>query len=191
MPPVPEQVRWGSRDGVGPGDTVLGPLAGKRVLDIGSGTGHYAVHLARTHGALVDAVELSPTQHQRATTHFGDVPGVRFLHADVIEHLQQAQPYQAAYGSCTLAGIDPRISLPALCDGLLPGAPLVFSALFPVKSSCSRSSAAPVRGSVSLRDHRPCPSKVPRTPRIGNSGDAGWRQCIGRHREKSSTELFN
>ncbi|MEU8623526.1 class I SAM-dependent methyltransferase [Streptomyces sp. NPDC048669] len=30
-------------------------------MDIGSGAGHYAVHLAQTHGALVDAVELSPT----------------------------------------------------------------------------------------------------------------------------------
>ncbi|MFJ9216580.1 bifunctional class I SAM-dependent methyltransferase/NUDIX hydrolase [Streptomyces sp. NPDC102383] len=129
MPPVPEQLRWGFWDGVGPGDEVLGPLEGKRVLDIGSGAGHYAVHLAQTHSALVDAVELSPTQHRRATEHFGEMPGVRFLNADVIEHLQQAQPYDAAYGICTLAGIDPHIALPALRDGLLPDAPLIFSVL--------------------------------------------------------------
>ncbi|WP_370594981.1 class I SAM-dependent methyltransferase [Streptomyces griseoviridis] len=35
---------------------------------MGSGTGHHAAHLARVHGARVTAVELSPTQHERATS---------------------------------------------------------------------------------------------------------------------------
>ncbi|WP_394811179.1 bifunctional class I SAM-dependent methyltransferase/NUDIX hydrolase [Streptomyces xanthii] len=130
MPPVPERMRWGFWDGVGPGDEVLGPLAGRRFVDIGSGAGHYAVHLARTHGALIDAVELSPTQHERAVTHFGEVPGVSFVHGDVVEHLRRAErPYDGAYAVCTLAGIDPHRVLPALRDALAPGAPFVFSVL--------------------------------------------------------------
>lgn len=76
---MPTQLRWGFWDGVGPGNEVLGPITGRRVLDVGSGAGHYAVHLAIAHGALIDAVDLSPTQHQRAISHFGAVPGVRFL----------------------------------------------------------------------------------------------------------------
>lgn len=129
MPPVPGQLRWGFWDGVGPGDEVLGPITGRRVLDIGSGAGHYSVHLATAHGALVDAVDLSPTQHQRAISHFGGVAGVRFLNLDVVEHLRQAPPYDAAYAIGTLSSIDPHSVLPALRDGLSPNAPLVFSTL--------------------------------------------------------------
>ncbi|GFH38742.1 hypothetical protein [Streptomyces pacificus] len=60
MPPVPDVIRRGFSDGVGPGAEVLGPVRGRRVLAVGSGPGHQAVHLARRYGALVDAVE--PTQ---------------------------------------------------------------------------------------------------------------------------------
>ncbi|MEV4915444.1 methyltransferase domain-containing protein [Streptomyces tirandamycinicus] len=129
MPPVPDVIRWGFWDGVGPGAEVLGPVCGKRVLAVGSGPGHQAVHLARRCGALVDAVELSPTQHQRAVEHFGNESGVQFVNADVVEHLHTAIPYNAAYGICTLGCADPRYVLPALAIGLCAGAPLVFSAL--------------------------------------------------------------
>lgn len=129
MPPIPEQIRWGFWDGVGPGADVLGPLRGRRVLAVGSGPGHQAVHLAREHGALLDAVELSPTQHQRAIQHFGDVTDLQFVNADVVEHLRTAKPYDVAYAIGTLACNDPSYLLPALRDGLDDGARLVFSAL--------------------------------------------------------------
>lgn len=128
-PPVPNRIDWASWPGVGPGAEILGTLQGKRVLDIGSGPGHHAVHLARTHGALVDAIDLSPTQHQRATTDHGTEPGVRFICADIAAHLRHAEPYDAAYGIRSFACIDPHRLLPALQGGLSSGAPLVFSAL--------------------------------------------------------------
>ncbi|MFI5681989.1 hypothetical protein [Streptomyces cellulosae] len=45
MPPIPEQRSWTPWEGVGPGAGILGDIAGRRVLDIGSVAGHHAVHL--------------------------------------------------------------------------------------------------------------------------------------------------
>nr|BFD81268.1 hypothetical protein StreXyl84_06690 [Streptomyces sp. Xyl84] len=129
MPPVPRQMNWSPWDGVGPGDEILGPLAGRRVLDIGSGAGHHAVHLARDHGARVTGIDLSPTQHERAVTAHADAPGVEFVRGDVVEYLRGAEPFDAAYAVGTLAFVDPHRVLPALRDGLLPGAPLILSLL--------------------------------------------------------------
>ncbi|SDJ59601.1 class I SAM-dependent methyltransferase [Streptomyces indicus] len=160
MPPVPERLDWGFWAGVGPGTEVLGPVRGKRVLDIGSGPGHHAVHLARDHGARVDAVELSPTQHRRAITHFGAEPGVRFINADVVEHLRAADPYDAAYGLRTFGCIDPRHLLPSLRDGLRPGAPLVFSALHTDAEGQGPSSVVvPRQGTIRIKGQEPIPSQ--------------------------------
>lgn len=161
MPPVPDRLRWGFWDGVGPDAGVLGPLRGKRVLACGSGPGHQAVHLAREHGALVDAVELSPSQHQRAVRHFGQVPGVRFVNADVVAHLRTAQAYDAAYAIGTLACNDPHYLLPALRDGLGVGARLVFSALHTNLHGHGPSSAvAPRQEMIRIRDQEPIPLQM-------------------------------
>lgn len=128
-PPIPDRLSWTPWEGIGPGAEVLGDITGRRVLDIGSGAGHHAVHLAQAYGARVTGIELSPTQHERAlSTHTG-VDGVEFVHGDVTEYLAGAEPFDAAYAIGTLTFIDPHRSLPALRDGLRTSAPLVLSLL--------------------------------------------------------------
>lgn len=158
IPPVPETIAWGPWDGVGPGTEVLGDLTGNRVLDIGSGTGRHAVHLARAHGALVTAIEQSATQHERAVRHFGSEPGVDWVHGDVVAHLRTAEPYDAAFAIGSLAYVDPHELLPALRDGLAAGARLVFSVLHTdLHGRGPSTSVAPREQQLLLRDEPPIP----------------------------------
>lgn len=160
-PPVPERLGWTPWAGIGPGAEVLGDVTGRRVLDIGSGAGHHAVHLAQAHGARVTAIELSPTQHERAVGAHADVDGVEFIHADVTQYLAGAEPFDAAYAIGTLAFIDPRRSLPALRDGLLPGAPLILSLLHTDLHGRGPSmEVAPREQAILLRDDPPLPTQM-------------------------------
>ncbi|MFI0912442.1 class I SAM-dependent methyltransferase [Streptomyces abikoensis] len=128
--PEVERLDWGFW-GTGPGAEVLGDLPGKRVLDIGSGTGRYPAYLALAHGAVVDAVEASPTQHLRATARYSDVPGVSFVRADAVDFLRReaAPVYDIAYSVHAFGYIDPHQLLDALACRVREGGSLVFSVL--------------------------------------------------------------
>lgn len=161
LPPIPQRMNWSPWNDVGPGTEILGDLAGRRILDIGSGPGHHAVHLAQDHGALVTGVELSPTQYERAVSAHADVTGVKFVHADVVGFLQRAEPFDAAYAVGTLAFIDPYRVLPALSDGLRPGAPLILSLLHTdLHGRGPTSTVEPREQMVRLRDDPPLPTRM-------------------------------
>ncbi|MGA6160403.1 class I SAM-dependent methyltransferase [Stenotrophomonas sp. NPDC087984] len=125
--PEVDRLAWGYWP-AGPDEEILGDLTGLRVLDLGSGISKYAAHLARR-GSQVDAVEASPSQHQRAVARYGGLPGLRLICADAVDHLEQTEPYDVIYSIHAVPYIDPHRLLPALTPALRPDGRLVFSAL--------------------------------------------------------------
>ncbi|MFJ6898239.1 bifunctional class I SAM-dependent methyltransferase/NUDIX hydrolase [Streptomyces hokutonensis] len=126
--PEVEQIDWGP-GATGPGDAILGDLHGRRVLDLGCGPARHAAHLARDHGAFVDAVDSSPTQIERALTRYDQMPRLSILLADAVGHLHTAAPYDVIYSVHSIPYIDPHRLLPALATGLKPGGRLCFTVL--------------------------------------------------------------
>ncbi|MDQ1021340.1 8-oxo-dGTP pyrophosphatase MutT (NUDIX family) [Streptomyces afghaniensis] len=127
---LPEVARidWGFEGG-GPGIEVLGELTGRRVLDLGCGPARHAAHLVRAHGALVDAVDSSAGQVERARARYGSLPGLRLVLGDAVEHLRSAEPYDVIYSVNAVPYIDPRRLLPALAAAPMPGGRLCFTVL--------------------------------------------------------------
>ncbi|MEU3299799.1 bifunctional class I SAM-dependent methyltransferase/NUDIX hydrolase [Streptomyces sp. NPDC006678] len=161
MPPIPERLNWAPWDGVGPGAEILGDVTDRRVLDIGSGAGHHAVHLAQNHRAHVTGIEASPTQHQRAASAHADAPGVEFVQGDVVEYLATVEPFDAAYATGTLAFIDPHRALPALRDGLRPKAPLILSLLHTdLHDRGPSTTVEPREQMILLKDESPLPTQM-------------------------------
>ncbi|WP_411150124.1 bifunctional class I SAM-dependent methyltransferase/NUDIX hydrolase [Streptomyces sp. A30] len=128
LPPEVTEIDWGFW-GTGPGTRVLGHVAGHRLLDIGSGAGVHAAHLAHDHAAFVDAIDISVTQQQRARNRFASLTGVRFLLGDAVTHLSDTEPYDLVYSVHGLSYIAPHRLLPVLRDGIRPHGRLVFSTL--------------------------------------------------------------
>lgn len=126
--PEVERISWGFWP-TGPGVEVLGDLTGLRILDLCSGLGKHAAHLVREHGATVDAVEASASQHARALARYGDLPGLSLIHADAVAHLQSAEPYDVIYSVHGFGYIDPHRLLPAIRQALKPRGLLAFSVL--------------------------------------------------------------
>ncbi|NGO46217.1 class I SAM-dependent methyltransferase [Streptomyces sp. YC419] len=133
-----DRIDWGFWAGVGPGSEVLGDLTGRRVLDLCSGLGRHAAHLARDHGALVDAIEASPAQHQRALARYPDQDGLHLVLSDAVDHLAMTeQPYDMIYSRHGLSYLDPSAVLPVLARALRPGDRLAFSVIHTTKTGQS------------------------------------------------------
>ncbi|MET8583587.1 class I SAM-dependent methyltransferase [Streptomyces collinus] len=147
--PEVDRISWGFWP-TGPGAEVLGDLTGLRVLDLCSGLGKHAAHLVREHGATVDAVEASVSQHARALARYGDLPGLTLIHADAVDHLHQAEPYDAIYSIHAFGYIDPHRLLPALRLALKPGGRLAFSVLQIMLRPCGVRRQRPCRGAGPL-----------------------------------------
>ncbi|GGM71905.1 hypothetical protein GCM10012275_48060 [Longimycelium tulufanense] len=117
---------WTQYEGHGPGDELLGdPLS---ALELGCGRGNAVAALALK-GVEATGVDLSAAQCEEARQRWGDIPGARYLHAEVLGLLATTdQRWDAIYSIWgALWFTDPKRLLPLIRKRLSPGGRLVFS----------------------------------------------------------------
>jgi SAM-dependent methyltransferase len=119
---------WTSHQDHGPNEAVLGPLAGRSVLELGSGTGCNLAHLA-TRGAHCTGLDVSPTQTAKARDRWGHLPDLKFFADEVVEFLDFAagtfDVIYSVFGAHWFT--DPDVLLPLVRKRLVAGGVYAFS----------------------------------------------------------------
>ncbi|MFF4533911.1 class I SAM-dependent methyltransferase [Streptomyces sp. NPDC001407] len=121
-------MNWTQYPDHGPDESLLGPVKGRRVLELGCGTGCNLAHLA-TLGAECVGVDLSPTRTAKARDRWGDLPGLTFHTAEVTAFLagrpRAFDVVVSIFGPVWFT--DPTTLLPLVRESLTPGGTFAFS----------------------------------------------------------------
>jgi SAM-dependent methyltransferase len=107
----------------------LGEVGGRRILEVGSGTGRYTVEITRSAGLLV-AVDLSREALKVAATRLPPGAAVALVHADGTRLNPAPASFEGALATLVsnLPSAPHRSAFFDVCaKALVPGAPLVFS----------------------------------------------------------------
>jgi SAM-dependent methyltransferase len=123
-------LNWTQYPDHGPDESVLGELAGRRVLELGSGSGANLAHLA-TLGALCTGVDLAPSRTQAAAEHWGHLSGLEFVTTDAVDFLTETEEIfdvvYSIFGAVWFT--DPAVLLPLVRNRMHHGGVFVFSHL--------------------------------------------------------------
>lgn len=128
---LPGRLDWTQTPGAGPGVEILGPVRGRRLLELGCGGGGSAAYLA-DQGADVTGVDGSAAQVCRASRRWRH-PRLAFLHAEAGDYLSRPGPafdlIISIFGA--LDWSPPGRLLPLIARRLGPRGVLAFSAVHP------------------------------------------------------------
>jgi SAM-dependent methyltransferase len=121
-------LNWTQYADHGPDESVLGPVAGRRVLELGSGSGSNLAHLV-TLGATGQGVDVAPAREPVARKRWGGLPGIEFRTAEATEFLHETDEtfdvVLSIFGAVWF--VDPDILLPLIRSRMAPGGILAFS----------------------------------------------------------------
>jgi SAM-dependent methyltransferase len=123
-------LNWTQYADHGPDESVLGPVHGKRIVELGSGTGANLAHLAGL-GARCVGVDVAPTRTATAIRKWVGLPSIEFITADAVDHLTASPAtYDIVYSIFgAIWFTDPDSLLPVIHHALVPGGILAFSHL--------------------------------------------------------------
>lgn len=152
---------WTSHEDHGPDEQLLGPLAGRSVLELGSGTGCNLAHLS-TLGALCTGLDVSPTQAEKARARWGRLPGLHFTTGEAVAYLGNGDHafdvIYSVFGAHWFT--DPDLLLPLVRKRLEPGGVFAFSHTAPPdvpplgpKAAIARYDFTPATWEFTLRAH--------------------------------------
>ncbi|GAB3902222.1 class I SAM-dependent DNA methyltransferase [Kibdelosporangium lantanae] len=135
-------LNWTQYADHGPDESALGELTGRRVLEMGSGSGSNLAHLA-TLGAICTGVDLAPSRTAAATARWGHLPSLEFVTADVIDYLATVTTVfdviYSIFGAVWFT--DPASLLPLVRRRMAPDGVFAFSHL-PTAETCITSGRA-------------------------------------------------
>ncbi|MFC8241576.1 class I SAM-dependent methyltransferase [Streptomyces chartreusis] len=125
-------LNWTQYADHGPNESVLGPVAGRRVLEVGSGSGSNLAHLV-TLGATGQGVDIAPARETVARERWGHLPGLEFRTAEATAFLNETDEtfdvVLSIFGAVWF--VDPDTLLPLIRSRTTPGGILAFSHLPP------------------------------------------------------------
>lgn len=125
-------LNWTQYADHGPNESVLGPVAGRRVLELGSGSGSNLAHLV-TLGATGQGVDIAPARETAARKRWGNLPGLEFRTAEATAFLSETDEtfdvMLSIFGAVWF--VDPNTLLPLIRSRITRGGILAFSHLPP------------------------------------------------------------
>lgn len=123
-------LNWTQYADHGPDEAVLGDLRGKRVLELGSGSGCNLAHLT-TLGAHCVGVDIAPIRTSAAERKWGHLDAIEFVTADVVDYLtRESSAFDVVYSIFGAVWFtDPDLLLPLVRDRMTPGGVFAFSHL--------------------------------------------------------------
>jgi SAM-dependent methyltransferase len=95
MTGIPARLEWTRLRGTGPLISVLGPITGRTVIEMGCGTGHNLAHLAARHGSSGVGIDHDPVKIARARRLYGQISGLTFMLGDAATLMAAMSPASA------------------------------------------------------------------------------------------------
>lgn len=121
-------LNWTQYADHGPDESILGEVADRTVVELGSGSGSNLAHLA-TLGANCTGVDIAPSRTALAARTWGHLPNLRFVTADAVEYLVNSTAsldvVYSIFGAVWFT--DPKILLPLVRTKMNRGGIFAFS----------------------------------------------------------------